>query len=276
MVASSPEKAVSNGHAVSSYDSGMCQMFVRGQCWQVGSLYGSAIEAWNGAKYKHPGDRTPPKGAPTYYKGGNYGHAVIFCGSGHTGIRSTDCSTAYKVNDTDIAWPERAWGYTYLGWTEDINGVRVIEPGGTEPPPDTGDEDMPEYTSASCADQTFNNEGNWQGVTWEKVAAGDAVKVNEQGFRIGGKAYVAMLNAQVSVDSGERIQTRTVEVEKNKDGTYTDIVETNKGVEHLRTSGDTFVQDTRVGMVGKDRALRFQIMVPANAKVTASVAIVCW
>lgn len=127
MAASSPAKAVDNGHAVGSYDTGMCQKFVRDQCWRVPSLYGSAIDAWNGAKYKHPGDRNPPEGAPTYYRGGNYGHAVIFCGSAHGDkIRSTDCTSAYDVSDVPISWVEQHWGYTYLGWTEDINGVRVI------------------------------------------------------------------------------------------------------------------------------------------------------
>jgi hypothetical protein len=138
MVASGAAEAVSNGHAVGSYDTGMCQKFVRAQCWGVPSLYGSAIEAWNGARYKHPGDRNPPAGAPIYYKGGNYGHAVIFCGPDHgNDIRSTDCTSSYDVSDVPISWVESNWGYVYLGWTEDINGVRVIQPasGG-------GDDDM--------------------------------------------------------------------------------------------------------------------------------------
>lgn len=125
MTASSPAEAVSNGHDVGSYDTGMCQRYLREQCWRVPSVYASAIEAWNGAKYKHPGDRHPPAGAPTYYRGGNYGHAVLTC---HGGIRSTDCQTSYDVSDIDVGWPERAWGYEYLGWTEDINGVHVIKP----------------------------------------------------------------------------------------------------------------------------------------------------
>jgi hypothetical protein len=107
----------------------MCQKFVRDQCWRVGSLYGSAIEAWNGARYKHPGDRTPPKGAPTYYKGGSYGHAVIWTGED---IRSTDCTSTGDVSEVPISWVENNWGYTYLGWTEDINGVRVITGGGDD------------------------------------------------------------------------------------------------------------------------------------------------
>lgn len=123
MTAKSGDEARQRGHNHSSYDSGMCQKYVRGPCWDVGSLYGSAIEAWNGAREKHPGDRTPPDGAPVYYKGGQYGHAVLWCGAGHTGIRSTDCQSGGKVSDADLDWPVRNWGYTYLGWTGDINGV---------------------------------------------------------------------------------------------------------------------------------------------------------
>jgi hypothetical protein len=140
MVASSPRQAVENGHNVGSYETGMCQKFVRDQCWRVPSLYGSAIEAWNGARYKHPGDRTPPVGAPCYYRGGSYGHAVIYCGPDHKGIRSTDCDTAYEVSDASLDWPERAWGYAYLGWTEDINGVRVITPAEEDDMPLTDDD----------------------------------------------------------------------------------------------------------------------------------------
>jgi hypothetical protein len=121
MTASSPQEAVSNGRSYSSYDTGMCLKWTRGPCWEVGSLYASAIDAWNGATQKHSGDRNPPEGAPCFYRGGQYGHAVISVGGGR--IRSTDCTSSTKVNDAALSWPESAWGYTYLGWTGDINGV---------------------------------------------------------------------------------------------------------------------------------------------------------
>ena len=121
MVAASGEDARRNGDQYTTYDSGMCQQYVRGPCWEVGSLYGSAIEAWNGSTMKHTGDRTPPEGAPVYYSGGQYGHAVISQGGGR--IRSTDAPSGGKVSDQDLDWPEKNWGYKYLGWTGDINGV---------------------------------------------------------------------------------------------------------------------------------------------------------
>jgi hypothetical protein len=123
MTASSGTQARDNGRKYNSYDTGMCQKFVRDPCWKVPSLYGSAIDAWNGAAEKHPGDRTPPVGAPCYYRGGQYGHAVIYAGNGK--IRSTDCTSRSQVSEQSLDWPERAWGYDYLGWTGDINGVTL-------------------------------------------------------------------------------------------------------------------------------------------------------
>jgi hypothetical protein len=87
----------------------------------VPSLYGSAIDAWNGAVEKHPGDRTPPIGAPCYYSGGSYGHAVIYVGNGN--VRSTDTPSSGKVGEKPLAYYESAWGYRYLGWTGDLNGI---------------------------------------------------------------------------------------------------------------------------------------------------------
>jgi hypothetical protein len=123
VTARSPRHALDNARSVNSYPPGMCQQYVRLVCWEVGPLYGSAIEAWNGARFKHPGDRTPPPAAPLYFEGGRYGHAVI--GVGGSDMRSTDCRTRGQVSDEAITWVERNWGYRYLGWTEDLNGVEL-------------------------------------------------------------------------------------------------------------------------------------------------------
>lgn len=121
MTAKSGQEAVANARDYSTYDQGMCQKYVRGPCWEVGSLYGSAIEAWNGSTQKHKGDRNPPVGAPCYYQGGQYGHVVICVGGGRA--RSTDTTSAYQVGEQPLDWWERHWSYSYLGWTGDINAV---------------------------------------------------------------------------------------------------------------------------------------------------------
>lgn len=134
MTAPSGKAAVDRANGWSSYESGMCLKWVRGPCWDIGSYFGSAIEAWNGARYKHPGDRSAPVGAPLFYKGGSYGHVVI-CKPNDEGMRSTDCTTTGDVSDAAITWVEKHWGYTYLGWIEDLNGVRL--------PLDLEGDDMP-------------------------------------------------------------------------------------------------------------------------------------
>jgi hypothetical protein len=122
MTAIGPRAAIRNAHSVKQYPPGMCQQFVRHPCWEVPPLYGSAIEAWNGARHKHPGDRNPPLAAPLYFRGGKYGHAVIAVAPRQV-MRSTDCRTRGQVSDEQISWIEQHWGYEYLGWTEDLNGV---------------------------------------------------------------------------------------------------------------------------------------------------------
>ena len=123
MTAKDGAAAVTNARQFTRYDVGMCLAFIRGEAWEIGSLYGSAIDAWYGAMHKHPGDRKPPLGAPMFYRGGQYGHIVINTGPGD--IRSTDCPSSGHVSEAGTDWPVKNWGQTYLGWTEDLNGVRL-------------------------------------------------------------------------------------------------------------------------------------------------------
>jgi hypothetical protein len=261
--------AVKNGRTVTTYDTGMCQKYVRAKCWEVPSLYGSAIEAWNGAKYKHPGDRNPPVGAPCYYAGGQYGHAVISVGGGR--IRSTDCTTTSKVNDAALSWPETNWGYDYLGWTEDLNGTNLpLEQGNGD-----GD-DMPEYVSVTSGPVDLKNT-DWHTLRWDTVNAdtADVVNPGDRSIRIPKRTYIATLAAQVDVPSGERISTRSFEVKQGSDPVK--VEETNQTLEHLRTSGGTFLQDTRTGKVGDGRGLRWEIALPAKGQIVkATLVIVYW
>jgi hypothetical protein len=275
MTASSPQQAVQNGHNAGSYDSGMCQKFVRDQCWRVGSLYGSAIEAWNGARFKHPGDRTPPAGAPVYYRGGNYGHAVIFCGPEHTGIRSTDCFSAYDVSDAQLSWPETAWGYEYLGWTEDINGVHVITG-------DTGggggnqqEDDVPKHVAANSNPMNLN--GDWQLIDWEQVYDNDGKVIAEgqPGFTFTGP-YTATLLVTVEEGGDGVVVTRPIEGHFDNDGDWT-IDETGRPKETRCSGKATYHGDTRVQQVAKDRKLRFQVKGPQGSKATSvGIHILYW
>ena len=122
MTTKNADAALANADSHTTYASGMCLQFVRGPCWGVGSFYVSAIDAWHGARHQHPGDRYPPQSAPLFFEGGQYGHAVIARGNDDR-MRSTDCTSTGMVSNAAIGWIESHWGYRYLGWTEDLNGV---------------------------------------------------------------------------------------------------------------------------------------------------------
>ena len=115
-------EAARNARRYTTCSVGMCLRYVR--TWlEIGSYYGSAIEAWRGASGKHWGDRTPPRGVPVFYEGGTYGHIAL--SMGHGKVRSTDAPYSGRVSTVDLNWPEQHWGQKYLGWTETLNGVRI-------------------------------------------------------------------------------------------------------------------------------------------------------
>lgn len=116
----SAAKAYTNALADRINTPGMCLQQVRAW-WGVGSKYGSAIAAWNGSPRKHRNDWHPPKGAPVFYSGGKYGHIAFSLGNGY--VRSTDVAGVGRVGTVPLNWFKSRWGYTYLGWTGDLNGV---------------------------------------------------------------------------------------------------------------------------------------------------------
>jgi hypothetical protein len=122
MTAPSGQAALDNARQVKTYPPGYCLKYVRAEAWRIGGLYASAIDAWHGAINRHPGDRTPPLGAPCFYSGGQYGHIVVWAEKPED-MRGTDMPSAGVVGEDALDWPERHWGQTYLGWTEDLNGV---------------------------------------------------------------------------------------------------------------------------------------------------------
>jgi hypothetical protein len=100
-----------------------CLQQVR-EWWGVPSKYPSAISAWRNARYKYSG--VPPKGAPVFYSGGQYGHVAFSLGNGY--VRSTDAAGTGRVGTVPLNWFKANWGYTYLGWTRDLNGVTLPFP----------------------------------------------------------------------------------------------------------------------------------------------------
>ncbi|MFF1633981.1 hypothetical protein [Leifsonia sp. NPDC058248] len=78
-----------------------------------------AKQGWIYSKMQHPGDRTPPAGAPVYFSGSD-GHIAIATGQGDQ-VRSTEWPWGH-VGTTTISAIEKAWGRTYYGWTGDMLG----------------------------------------------------------------------------------------------------------------------------------------------------------
>lgn len=254
MTAQGPGEAVQNANSYSSYDSGMCLKWVRGPDWEIGSLYGSAIDAWYGARYKHPGDRNPPKGAPCFYSGGQYGHIVI---AKDSGMRSTDCPSTGRVGDAALNWPEVAWGDKYLGWTEDLNGVRLpgLVPEKPEQPDNGGDEDVPDLFIMKNTGKQSIPAGVWQRVSFPDDGAVPIQHGSRAG--IGGHKYTSTFYGTLTPKTEKTIRTRTANVEKKGD----DWVVSNVGrqVEHAWTSGATYVQDTRASQIGSSYQLTVEV-----------------
>ncbi|HMT68904.1 MAG TPA: hypothetical protein PKD16_02015 [Saprospiraceae bacterium] len=109
-----------------------CQLVTRG--WfnapSVGDFDGDgAADAEDGWKSEpvsaRHSDRNPPAGVPVSYLGGSRdnGHRAISLGGGR--IRSTDAGGSGVTATVDLAWPERAWGLKYVGWSETIDGIQI-------------------------------------------------------------------------------------------------------------------------------------------------------
>lgn len=119
----SPKSALSWAKAQDKFQSGMCLRFVR-TCFKVDGKYATAAIAWSKTRYRHKS--VPPKGVPVWWTGGSrgFGHVAISDGGGY--VISTDTGGKGRVGRTSIKHITNAWGQTYRGWTEDINGVRVL------------------------------------------------------------------------------------------------------------------------------------------------------
>lgn len=102
---------------------GYCLVFTR-ECFDVPAYYASAIDAWNAARWRHPGDRHPPPAVPLFFTSASIYDHVCF---GSDPSRDTVTTFNDDVRPMDIASMEQSFG-PYLGWTEDVNTVRVWAP----------------------------------------------------------------------------------------------------------------------------------------------------
>lgn len=107
---------------------GMCLREVR-ECFGVGPGAADAAEAWANAKHKHP-ETNPamiPRGVPVFWTGGSHGHGHIAISTGTGKVWSTDIIRPGYFDKVPLTEIHARWGLTLVGWTEDLNGVRVHE-----------------------------------------------------------------------------------------------------------------------------------------------------
>ena len=104
---------------------GMCLQFTR-EAFDIASKYECARDAWNAAKYKHATSSTSniPVGVPIFLDSSSseYGHVAVYVGGGQ--MVTTHASTN-KVGQDNVSQWVNEYGYHVLGWTEDLNGVRI-------------------------------------------------------------------------------------------------------------------------------------------------------
>lgn len=133
-------------HAPVKDFAGLCLQFVR-MCFGLGAVHPSAIAAWNAAGRRHPTTDagTIPRGVPVFWRIGDFGHIALSLGGGL--CLSTDVKRRGRVDIVRIDAIREAWGAQLLGWSEDLNGVRVWrnKPAAPAPAP------APEHTNVSRA-----------------------------------------------------------------------------------------------------------------------------
>jgi len=98
----------------------------------VDPMYASALQAWNGATDKHPLTTSAnwskvPVGAPIFYRSSTYGHIVTFAGVTSAGplCYTNDVAGPGKVSMVSPLWFVSHWRQPILGWTGDLNGVKL-------------------------------------------------------------------------------------------------------------------------------------------------------
>lgn len=101
----------------------LCQMFTRTR-FGIGAGAPTAIGAFKAATRRHE-DRDAPYGTAGYFRAptaGKPGHAVVMARGNQ--CWSNDIKRAGGIDLTTIDAIEDRWGYIWVGWTEDTNGVR--------------------------------------------------------------------------------------------------------------------------------------------------------
>lgn len=121
---------------------GYCLQFTR-EAYNIPSKYESAIDAWNAAKHKHPTSSTSgiPSGVPIFLDkaSSEYGHVAVYAGGGKM---VTTHESTNKIGEDSVSQWVNEYGYTILGWSDDLNGVTIPDDSGNNTDGDGGDTEL--------------------------------------------------------------------------------------------------------------------------------------
>lgn len=121
---------------------GMCLRFTQ-SVYGAPVRYRSAWDAWEATQYKHT-DQLPEASVPVWFSHyGTYGNPPSYENWGHVVAKIGDrflSSPVGKLGTYGQTWfatieeIERTFNAKYVGWSEDLNGLRIVEPG-SDPTP---------------------------------------------------------------------------------------------------------------------------------------------
>lgn len=130
-----PDQALKSTHDHSGpFKAGMCKKMTREAYGVPSDGSEDATEALGRVDFLHR-TGTPPRGAIVWYTGGRSGHGHVCIAEGGGMIRTTDLPTSGHWGTVPRDTPVKEWGLRYAGWSEDIDGVRVITVAKPKPKP---------------------------------------------------------------------------------------------------------------------------------------------
>lgn len=130
----SPEAAIRSCEQQSAHGPRFRPYYCKRECREAYGITQShsddAAEAWAEAKHKHPTDdpMAAPRGALLFWTGGSHGYGHVAIAAGNGMMWSTDIKRLGYFDLAPITDVRRKWGpsLTFVGWTEDMDGVRVL------------------------------------------------------------------------------------------------------------------------------------------------------
>jgi hypothetical protein len=103
---------------------GECLVYVR-EVFGVSAKYPTATSGWENASYKHIGEQPPTDvDVPVWFSWNVDGHVGVSV-PGEGVYSALERGVEVKASVAVLA---TAIGGTYLGWSEDVDGVRIVQP----------------------------------------------------------------------------------------------------------------------------------------------------